>query len=98
MIGISEPMPRIPGNEYRSAPLERVSYIVQCKTSAAFQNVEGFVHPQVSVNRNTRTNQHLLIPKARLSEPVQTDLDENIAGVAKMNEMLAVVGAKYISL
>src|SRR4029453_8605185 len=43
VIGIGEPMPSIPGNEYRSALLERVSYIVQCENSAAFQNVEGFI-------------------------------------------------------
>src|SRR6476620_10063729 len=50
VIGIREPMPSILGNEYRSALLKLVSCIVQCENSAAFQNVEDFVHPQMSVD------------------------------------------------
>jgi hypothetical protein len=99
VIGIGEPMPSIPGNEYRSALLERVSCIVQCENSAAFQNVEGFVHQQVSVDRNTRTDRHLLSPQGKtVRARGRADLDEDIADVAKMNEMFAFGGAKYISL
>jgi hypothetical protein len=42
VIGIRKPMPRVFGNEYRSALLKRVTHIVQYENSAAFQNVEGF--------------------------------------------------------
>ena len=38
--------------------------------SAAIQTVEGFVHPQVPADRNTRANGHLLGTKARLPDPV----------------------------
>jgi len=31
---------------------KRVVYVVQYETSAAFQNVEGFVHLKVPVNRS----------------------------------------------
>jgi len=92
-------MPSIPGNEYRSALLEWVSYIVQCENSAAFQNVEGFIHPQVSVGRNARTDRHLLSPQGKTVRACGgADLDEDVAGVAKMNEMFALGGAKHISL
>ena len=59
-IRIGEAMPSVPGNEYRSALPKRVLCIVQCENSAAFQNVEGFVHPKVSVYRNAHTDRHLL--------------------------------------
>jgi hypothetical protein len=49
-------VPSILRNEYRSALLERVSSIAQRVNSAAFQNMKGFVHPQVSEDRNTRTD------------------------------------------
>src|SRR3954471_23099405 len=75
------------------------SYIVQCENSAAFQNVEGFIHPEVSVDRNARTDRHLLSPQGKNVRACGgTDLDEDIAGVAKMYEMFAFGGAEHISL
>ena len=98
VIGIGESMPGIPGNEYRSTLLEGVLCIVQCENSAAFQNVEGFVHLQVSVDRNARTDRHLLSTQAKIVRACGgAGLDEDIAGVAKMNEMFAFGGAKHIS-
>ena len=66
MIGILKPMPSVLGDEYRSALLKRVSYIVQDEDSAAFQNVEGFVHLEVSVDRNPCTDHHLLGPQGEI--------------------------------
>ena len=60
MIGIFEPMPIVLGNEYRPALLKWVSRIVQYEISASLQNVEGFVHPEVSVDRDACTDRHLL--------------------------------------
>src|SRR5262245_53308019 len=39
VIGIQKLMPRVFGNEHRSALLKRATYIVQNENSAAFQNV-----------------------------------------------------------
>ena len=90
MIGIGEPMPSILGNEYRSALPKRVLYVVQCENSAAFQNVEGFVHPKVSVYRNARTDRHLLGSQGEIVGACGgADPDEDVAGVAPMNEMFA---------
>ena len=99
MLGIDEPMPSILGNEYRSALPKRVLCIVQCENSAAFQNVEGFVHLQVSVDRNTCTGRHLLRPQGEIVGACgRADLDRDLAMVAKMNELFAFGGAEHISL
>ena len=98
MLGIDEPMPSILGNEYRSALPKMVLCIVQCENSAAFQNVEGFVHPKVSVYRNARTDRHLLGSQGEIVACGGADLDEDVAGVAPMNEMFAFGGAEHISL
>ena len=99
VIGIGEPMPSILGNQYRSALPKRVLYVVQCENSAAFQNVKGFVHPKVSVYRNARTDRHLLGSQGEIVGACGgADLDEDVAGVAPMNEMFAFGGAEHISL
>ena len=66
MVGIFKPMPRVFGDEYRCALLKRVTYIVQDENSAAFQNVEDFVHLEVSVDRNPCTHHHLLGPQGEI--------------------------------
>jgi hypothetical protein len=60
VIGIGKPMPGVSWNENRSALLKRVRHIVQRDNPTAFQNVEGFIHLEVSVNRNACTERHLL--------------------------------------
>jgi hypothetical protein len=92
-------MPGIPGNEYRSALPKRVLCIVQSENSAAFQNIEGFVHPKVPVYRNARTDRHLLRSQGEIAGAFGgADLDEDVAGVAPMNEMFAFGGAEHITL
>ena len=99
MIGIRKPMPRVLGDEYRSALLERVTSIVQNENSAAFQNIEGFVHLQVSVDRNSCTGRHLLGPQGEIVGACgRADLDKDLAMVTKMNELFAFGGAEHISL
>ena len=99
MIGIRKPMPRVLGDKYRSALLERVRCVVQYENSATFQNVEGFVHLEVSVDRNARTDCHLLSPQGEMAGACGgADLDKDVAMVAKMNEMFAFSGAQHISL
>jgi len=98
VIGVRKPMPRVFGYEYCSALVERVPYIVQYENSAAFQNVEGFVHPEVSVDRNARTNCHLLGPQGEIVRTCGgANPDEDVAMVAKMNEMFAFRGAEHIT-
>ena len=99
MIGIRKPMPRVFGDEYRSALLKRVTRIVQYENSASFQNVKGFVHVEVSMDGNARTNCHLLCTQGEI---VRTrggaNLNEDVPVVAKMNEMFTFSCAKHISL
>ena len=52
LIWTTETMPRVPGYENRSTSFARVTHIVECDRATAFQNVEGFVPVEVSVNRN----------------------------------------------
>src|ERR1700736_6471994 len=92
-------MPRVLGDEYGSALLKRMPYIVQYENSASFQNVEGFVHLEVSVDRNACTDRHLLGPQGEIvGARGGADLDKDVAMIAKMNEMFAFIGAQDISL
>jgi hypothetical protein len=87
-------MPAVAGDEYRCALCKSVRYIVQRENSAAFQNVKGFVGPEVPVYRDAGTDRYLLGPQGKIAG---AGLDENPAGVAKMNEMLAFVGPEHVS-
>ena len=99
MFGIRKPVPGVSGNEYRRTFLKRVVRIVQRENSATFQNVEGFVHVQVSMNRNAGAEGHLLRPQAdTVGASGGANLDKNVAVVAKMNEMFAFRGGQHISL
>jgi len=99
VIGIRKPMPRVLGDEYGSALLKRMPYIVQFENSTSFQNVEGFVHMEVSVDRNACTERHLLGPHGEtVGACGGADLDKDQAMVAKMNELFAFGCAEYISL
>jgi hypothetical protein len=73
--------------------------IVQRENSTAFQNVEGFVHPEVTVDRDSSTGRQLLGSHGETVEAHRgTGLDEDVATVAKVNEVLALGGAKHVSL
>src|SRR5260370_308944 len=99
MIGIRKPMPRVFGDEYRSALFKRVTHIVQYEYSAAFQNVESFVHLEVSVDRNACTDHHLLGSQSKIIGACGgPDFDEDLAVVTKMNELFAFGAAEHISL
>src|ERR1700676_2017501 len=92
-------MPRVLGDEYGSALLKRMPYIVQYENSASFKNVEGFVHMEVSVDRNACTDRHLLGPQGEIVGACGgTDVDKDLAMVAKMNKPFAFGGAEDISL
>ena len=76
-----------------------MTHIVQDENSAALQNVEGLVHVEMSVDGDTCTNHHLLCTQGEI---VRTrggaNLNEDVAAVAKMNEMFTFSCAKHISL
>src|SRR5437762_12252379 len=54
LIWTTETMPRVLWYENRSTSFARVTDIVECDHATAFENVEGFVLVEVSVNRNAR--------------------------------------------
>ena len=98
MIGIREPVPRVPGYEI-VPPFSKVRCIVQCQNPVAFQDEEGFVHPEMSVDRNARTEHYLLGPQCETVGACRgADLDIDVAVVAKMNQMLPFGGSEHISL
>jgi hypothetical protein len=92
-------MPRVFRDEYRSALLKRVTHIVQDENSAALQNVEGFVHMEVAVDGDARTERHLLGPQGETVRACGgADLNEDVPVVTKMNEMFTFGGTDHISL
>ena len=92
-------VPSILRNEYRSALPKRVSSIVQRENSAAFQNIEGFVDPQVSVDRNAAPTGTCWDPLGEIVGAYGgADLDADLAAVAKTKEMFAFSGAEHIPL
>ena len=99
MIGIREPVPGGLGNEYRSTLLEWVRLIIQYECSAAFQDVEGFVHLEVSVDRDARANRDLLGSQSEIAGAFDgVDLDEDVARIAEVNETVAAIGTENVSL
>jgi len=99
VIGIRKPMPRVFGDEYRSALLKRVTRIVQYENSASFQNVEGFVHVEMSMDGDTCTNHHLLCTQGEIVRARSgADSNEDVPVVTKMNEMFTLICAEHISL
>src|SRR5215469_2032046 len=92
-------MPRVFGNENRCVLLKRVTHIVQYENSAALQNPEGFVHVEVPMNRDARTDCYLLGPQGEIVRACcGANLDEDVSVVAKMNEMFTLVGTEHKSL
>ncbi len=90
-------MPRIFRDEYRCALLKSMRHIIQQKYSAAFQNVEGLVHLQVSMNGNACTDHHLLRSQREIVRACPgAGLDENLTMVPKMDEVFTFATAEYI--
>ena len=79
--------------------LKSVRCIVQCQNSAAFQDEEGFVHPEMPVDRNARPEHYLLGPQGEAVGTCRVaGLDIDVAMVAKMNQMFPFGGPEEISL
>jgi len=95
VIGIRESMPRPLGDEDGCALFKRVRNIIQGKGSAAFQNVEGFVHVEMAVDRNPRTGHHLLGSQGEIAGACGgANLNQDLALIAKMNELFSFIGAE----
>lgn len=62
MVGICKSMPSVSWDEDRSASLKRVMYVVEYDSSAAIQNVKGFFHLEMPMDRYACTEFHLLRP------------------------------------
>lgn len=98
MIGVRKSMPRHFRDKYRCTFLKRVSYIIQYESSTTFQNVERFVHLEMSVDRNPSTGHHLLGSQGEIVGACGgANFDENLALITKMNKMFAFGGAEYVS-
>src|SRR6476620_602844 len=88
-------MPGILRNENRSAFFASVWHIVKCDHAAAFQDVEGFGHVGVSVNRDARTFGQLLRAKREMRRSrYGVCQDEDVATITKVNQMIAFAGTK----
>jgi hypothetical protein len=99
VIGIRKSVPGISGNEYRSALVKTVPHIVEDQNTAAFENVERFIHLKVPMDWNACADWELLGSHREIVGACGgANLDKDVAGVAKMNEMFAFGGAEHISV
>jgi hypothetical protein len=96
LVGIRKSVPSIPGNEDCAALFEWVSDIVECKGSVAFEDVERLVHLEVPVDRNACPNRYLLSSECEIGRARGgTGLDENVPGIAEVNEVLTPIGTEH---
>src|SRR5215467_10921517 len=87
-------MPSVSWDEDCGSLGKRVRLFVQNNASTAFQNVKGFLHFEMPMNRNAGAAHHLLRAQRKTPAAVgRAEFDENVATVAKMNEVLALVRA-----
>ena len=99
VVGILKTVPGISGDEYRSALVKRVAHIVQADRPTAFENVKSFVRVEVSMDWNACAEGYLLSsPCELIGSCGSTDVDEDVAMIAKMNKMFASTGGEYKSL
>jgi len=71
--------------------------VIKNEISTALNDVEGLVHVDVPMNRDTYANQNLLRTKHQTVGPTEgTNLDEEIA--ATLNKTFTIMGTKHIAL
>ena len=64
-----------------------MKHIVECHRATAFQNVEGFVPVEVSVNRNAWAFGQLLRTQAKIVGPLYgVDVDDDVAAVGAVGK------------
>ena len=74
-------------------------HIVQDYNAAAFENIEGFIHLKVPMYWNVCADRQLLgSHRKSVGACGGTNLDKDVARVAKMNEVFAFGGAEHIYL
>jgi hypothetical protein len=99
VLGILKAMPGILRDENSRSLFKGMPHVIENHDAAAFQNGESFVHLEMSVDRNSRTSHHLLRPHSkRRRSRSRAELNQDIAMVAKVNEMLAFVGTEHGSV
>src|SRR4051794_16197754 len=82
-------MPSVLRDENCCALFYGMPHVVEDEGSAAFQDVEGFVHLEVPVDGNASASWQLLRAHGEVLRPLYgIDLDEDVARIAKMNEVL----------
>jgi hypothetical protein len=91
-------MPSVFRDENCWALFYGMPHIFEDKRSAAFQDVEGFIHLEVPVNGYASACRQLLSTHAEVLRPhYGIGLDENVAGIAKMNEMFTACSGEHVS-
>ena len=96
VIGIGKPVPRVPGDENGRALLNGVMHIVEYEVAAAVEDVEGFIHMEVAVDRHSGAGHHLLSAHGEIVRAVGgADVEEDVAVVAKVDQVLALRGAEH---
>src|SRR5262249_15086654 len=95
LIGILEAVPGVLRDKDRSALLDGMTRIIQYESAAAFQDVEGFVHLKVPMDRNAGTDRYLLRPECEIVRALGgAHIDENVTGIGKVNGMFRSGGAR----
>jgi len=91
-------VPRDPRNEDGGAFLEGTGLIVEEKCSPAIEDIESFIHLEVPVHGDAGASHDLLRAKGELAGSCcDTGLDEDVAVVAKMNQVLALAIGEQVA-
>jgi hypothetical protein len=99
LFGVLKAVPRVLRYEDGGALFEGAAKIVLDEYSSAFQNIEGLIHFEVPMDRNATAAHDLLGSKRQMAcAGCGTDLDEDVAVIAEVNEMFALAGVEQRSL
>ncbi len=99
VVGIIEPVPGVFWDVDHCVLFKGLRDVVEDEGSAAFNDVEGLVHFEVTVDGDAGTGHHLLGSDGEVAGAGGgAELDVDVAAVAEVNEVFAIGDAEHVSL